>query len=46
MKEVCIPRLEAFGQAGNASKIQQQTINYYAGLYAKGALDPKAAVAA
>ena len=29
-----------------ASKIKQRDINYYAGLYAKGALDPKTAVAA
>ena len=46
MKQVCLDRYQQFWAAGNASKIQQQSITYYAGLYAKGALDPKAAVAA
>lgn len=45
MKQVCLDRYQQFWAAGNASKIQQQSITYYAGLYAKGALDPKAAVA-
>ena len=34
------------GTAGNASKIKQRDINFYSGLYAKGTLDPKTAVAA
>ena len=46
MKQVCLDRYQQFWAAGNASKIQQQSITYYAGLYAKGALDPKAAVVA
>ena len=46
MKQVCLDRYQQFWCAGNASKIKQRDINYYAGLYAKGALDPKAAVAA
>ena len=29
---------QQFWAAGNASKIKQQDINYYAGLYAKGSL--------
>jgi fructose-bisphosphate aldolase class II len=46
MKQVCLDRYQQFWCAGNASKIKQRDINYYAGLYAKGALDPKTAVAA
>ena len=46
MKQVCLDRYQQFWAAGNASKIQQQSINFYGGLYAKGTLDPKAAVAA
>jgi len=46
MKQVCLDRYQQFWAAGNASKIKQSDINYYAGLYAKGALDPKTAVAA
>ena len=38
MKQVCLDRYQQFWAAGNASKIQQQSITYYAGLYAKGAL--------
>ena len=45
MKQVCLDRYQQFWAAGNASKIKQQSITHYAGLYAKGALDPKAAVA-
>jgi fructose-bisphosphate aldolase class II len=45
MKKVCLDRYQQFWCAGNASKIKQQNINYYAALYAKGALDPKTAVA-
>ena len=46
MKQGCLERYLQFWAAGNASKIKQSDINYYAGLYAKGALDPKTAVAA
>jgi fructose-bisphosphate aldolase class II len=41
MKQVCAERYQAFWTAGNASKIQQQTIDYYAVKYAKGELDAK-----
>jgi len=46
MKQVCLDRYQQFWAAGNASKIKQRDINYYATLYAKGELDPKTAVAA
>jgi fructose-bisphosphate aldolase class II len=46
MKQVCLDRYQQFWCAGNASKIKQRDINYYATLYAKGELDPKTAVAA
>jgi fructose-bisphosphate aldolase class II len=46
MKQVCLDRYQQFWAAGNASKIKQSDINYYAGLYAKGVLEPKKAVAA
>ena len=46
MKQVCLDRYQQFWAAGNASKIKQRDINFYSGLYAKGALDPKTAVAA
>ncbi len=46
MKQVCLDRYQQFWAAGNASKIKQRDINYYAGLYAKGVLDAKVAVAA
>jgi fructose-bisphosphate aldolase class II len=46
MKQVCLDRYQQFWCAGNASKIKQRDINYYAGLYAKGVLDAKTAVAA
>jgi fructose-bisphosphate aldolase class II len=46
MKQVCLDRYQQFWCAGNASKIKQRDINFYAGLYAKGSLDPKTAVAA
>lgn len=39
MKQVCQERYEKFWTAGNASKIQQQTVDYYAAKYAKGELD-------
>lgn len=43
MTEVCAERYEAFGTAGNASKIKQQPIEVYAAKYAKGELDAKTA---
>jgi fructose-bisphosphate aldolase class II len=46
MKQVCLDRYQQFWAAGNASKIKQRDINFYSGLYAKGTLDPKTAVAA
>jgi fructose-bisphosphate aldolase class II len=46
MKKVCLDRYQQFWCAGNASKIKQHDINYYAVKYAKGELDPKTAVAA
>ena len=36
MKQVCLDRYEQFWCAGQASKIQQQSTNYFAGLYSKG----------
>ena len=45
-RSVCLDRYQQFWAAGNASKIKQRDINYFAGLYAKGALDAKVAVAA
>ncbi|MEO1520698.1 MAG: class II fructose-bisphosphate aldolase, partial [Cyanobacteria bacterium J06633_2] len=41
MKEVCSNRYESFWSAGNASKINQQPIEYYASLYKSGELDAK-----
>ena len=46
MKQVCLDLFQQFWAAGNASKIKQRDINFYSGLYAKGTLDPKTAVAA
>jgi fructose-bisphosphate aldolase class II len=46
MKKVCLDRYQQFWCAGNASKIKQRDINYYAALYAKGALDAKTAIPA
>jgi fructose-bisphosphate aldolase class II len=43
MTEVCAERYQAFGTAGNASKINQQPIEVYAVKYAKGELDAKTA---
>ena len=34
MKEVCIARMVAFGQAGNASVIKCESIDKFAGFYA------------
>ncbi len=41
MKEICIARYEAFGTAGNASKIRPLSLETMTGLYAKGELDPR-----
>ncbi len=41
MTQVCKDRFEAFGTAGNASKIKVIPLSEMAKLYAKGALDPK-----
>ncbi|MEC4984875.1 MAG: class II fructose-bisphosphate aldolase [Oscillatoria sp. PMC 1068.18] len=41
MKQVCLQRYEAFGTAGNASKIKQMTLDDFAAKYAKGELDAK-----
>ena len=41
MAKVCRDRFEAFGTAGNASKIKIIPMSEMAKLYAKGALDPK-----
>lgn len=38
MQKVCLERYEAFGTAGNASKIQQVGVDEYAAKYAKGEL--------
>jgi len=38
MKTVCLRRYEAFGTAGNASKIKQVSLDDYAAKYAKGEL--------
>ena len=38
MKTVCLRRYEAFGTAGNASKIKQMTLDDYAAKYASGEL--------
>jgi len=38
MKQVCLKRYEAFGTAGNASKIKQMTLDDFAAKYAKGEL--------
>lgn len=47
MKQVCLDRYEAFGTAGNASKIKQMTLDEFAAKYAKGELaaSPKKSVA-
>lgn len=46
MKQVCRDRYEAFGTAGNASKIQQVTVDIFAAKYASGELDAKTKSAA
>ncbi|MEM0978891.1 MAG: class II fructose-bisphosphate aldolase [Cyanobacteria bacterium P01_H01_bin.58] len=46
MKQVCRDRYEAFGTAGNASKIQQAGVEVFAAKYAAGELDAKVKTAA
>ncbi|MEM8804878.1 MAG: class II fructose-bisphosphate aldolase [Cyanobacteria bacterium P01_G01_bin.38] len=46
MKKVCSRRYEAFGTAGNASKIKQVGVEVFAAKYAAGELDAKTATAA
>ena len=41
MKEICIARYEAFGTAGNASKISPLSLEAMTGRYANGELDPR-----
>ena len=41
MKEICKARYEAFGTAGNASKIKALSLEAMTSRYAKGELDPK-----
>ena len=41
MKDICKARYEAFGTAGNASKIKPITLDAMVALYEKGKLDPK-----
>ncbi|NBC13913.1 MAG: fructose-bisphosphate aldolase class II [Gammaproteobacteria bacterium] len=41
MKEICKARYEAFGTAGNASKIKVRSLEDMTDRYAKGELDPK-----
>jgi fructose-bisphosphate aldolase class II len=45
MMKVCVDRYEAFGTAGNASKIKVVPMDAMAKRYAAGELDPKTAVA-
>jgi fructose-bisphosphate aldolase, class II len=45
MAKICKLRFEAFGTAGNASKIKVIPMSEMAKLYAKGALDPKVGAA-
>lgn len=44
MRKVCAERFEAFGTAGNASRIRPIPMSDMAKLYAKGALDPQITV--
>jgi fructose-bisphosphate aldolase class II len=41
MKQICKDRYEAFGTAGNASKIQPLSLEVMTSRYVKGELDPK-----
>ena len=46
MKQVCAERYEAFGTAGNATKIEQVGLDEFAAKYASGELAAKTAVTA
>jgi fructose-bisphosphate aldolase class II len=39
MKDICLARFEAFGSAGNASKIKPITLEAMFGRYERGELD-------
>ena len=41
MKEICLARYEAFGTAGQASKIKVLSLDAMTGRYSKGELDPR-----
>ena len=41
MKGICLERYQAFGTAGNASKIKALSLEAMTARYAKGELDPK-----
>lgn len=41
MKDICVARYEAFGTAGNASKIKALSLDAMTGRYQSGELDPK-----
>ena len=41
MKKVCLDRYKQFWCEGQASKIKQNSTNYFADLYERGYLDPK-----
>jgi fructose-bisphosphate aldolase class II len=45
MRDLCRDRFEAFGTAGNASKIKVVPMDEMARLYAAGKLDPQTAAA-
>jgi fructose-bisphosphate aldolase class II len=40
VKQICLARFQAFGSAGNASRIKPIPLDRMTALYAKGALDP------
>ena len=42
MKQVCLKRYDAFGTAGNASKIKQVSLDVFAAKYASGELSATA----
>ena len=46
MKQVCSARYDAFGTAGNATKIKQVGVDIFAAKYEAGELDAKVAVTA
>jgi fructose-bisphosphate aldolase class II len=41
MKEICLARYEAFGTAGQASKIKVLSLDAMTARYNKGELDPR-----